>query len=63
MFLGQDRDHIDTTLVVEHTTERCESRELFKGVLDGRARGVLQGKVIVRPEARKKPTASRWRRR
>ena len=30
-----------------------ESRELFKGVLADRARGVFQGKVIVRPNAQK----------
>ena len=32
---------------------RCESRELFKGVLADRAHGVFQGKVIVRPDAQK----------
>ena len=52
-FLGRDRDHIDTTMVVDHAVPQCESRELFKGVLDGRARGVFQGKVIVRPDAQK----------
>jgi Fe-S cluster assembly protein SufD len=52
-FLGRGRDHIDTTLVVDHAVPGCESRELFKGVLDGRARGVFQGKVIVRPDAQK----------
>jgi Fe-S cluster assembly protein SufD len=53
LFLGRDNDHIDTTLVVDHAVPGCESRELFKGVLDGRARGVFQGKVIVRPDAQK----------
>ena len=52
-FLGRGSDHIDTTLVVDHAVPGCESRELFKGVLDGRARGVFQGKVIVRPDAQK----------
>ena len=52
-FLGRGSDHIDTTLVVDHAVAGCESRELFKGVLDGRARGVFQGKVIVRPDAQK----------
>jgi Fe-S cluster assembly protein SufD len=52
-FLGRGGDHIDTTLVVDHSTTGCESRELFKGVLDGRARGIFQGKVIVRAEAQK----------
>ena len=39
--------------MVDHAVPRCESRELFKGVLADRARGVFQGKVIVRPDAQK----------
>jgi Fe-S cluster assembly protein SufD len=31
----------------------CTSRELFKAVLDGQARAVFQGRVIVRPDAQK----------
>lgn len=53
VFLGTDSEHIDTTLVVDHAVPQCESRELYKGVLDGRARGIFQGKVIVRPGAQK----------
>ncbi len=34
-FLGRGSEHIDTTLVVDHAVPGCESRELFKGVLDG----------------------------
>ena len=52
-FLGCDSEHIDTTLVVDHAVPGGESRELFKGVLADRARGVFQGKVIVRPDAQK----------
>jgi Fe-S cluster assembly protein SufD len=52
-FLGRGSEHIDTTLVVDHAVPGCESRELFKGVLADRARGVFQGKVIVRPDAQK----------
>lgn len=53
LMLGRGKDHIDTTLVVDHTTTGCEGRELFKAVLDDRARAVFQGKVIVAPEAQK----------
>ena len=53
LFLGRGTEHIDTTLVVDHAVPRCESRELYKGVLDGEARGIFQGKVIVRPDAQK----------
>lgn len=52
-FLGRGGDHIDTTLTVDHAVPHCTSRELFAGVLDGQARGVFQGKVIVRPDAQK----------
>ena len=39
--------------MVDHKVPGCESRELFKGVLADRARGVFQGKIIVRPGADK----------
>ncbi len=52
-FLTRGSEHVDTTLVVDHAVPRCESRELFKGVLDGRSRAVFQGKIIVRPDAQK----------
>ena len=52
-FLARGTAHIDTTLVVDHKVPHCESRELFKGVLADRARGVFQGKIIVRPGAEK----------
>ncbi|MDJ1156721.1 Fe-S cluster assembly protein SufD [Chelatococcus sp. SYSU_G07232] len=47
------RQHADTTLVVDHAVPGCESRELFKTVVDGEATGVFQGKIIVRPDAQK----------
>jgi Fe-S cluster assembly protein SufD len=52
-FLGRGAEHIDTTLVIDHAVPGCTSRELVKGVLADRARGVFQGKVIVRPDAQK----------
>jgi Fe-S cluster assembly protein SufD len=52
-FLGRGSEHIDTTLLVDHAVPGCESRELFKGVLAERARGVFQGKIIVRPNAQR----------
>ena len=52
-YLNGDQGHTDTTLVIDHAVPHCTSRELVKGVLDQRARGVFQGKVIVRPDAQK----------
>jgi Fe-S cluster assembly protein SufD len=45
--VANGRDHVDTTVVVEHMAPGCRSRELFKAVLDGQARAVSQGKVVV----------------
>jgi Fe-S cluster assembly protein SufD len=49
--LLKGRQHVDTTLVVDHAVPGGTSRELFKSVLDGESRGVFQGKIIVRPGA------------
>jgi len=43
--------HADTTLVANHIARNCQSREVFKSVLDGEAHGVFQGRVIVKPGA------------
>ena len=44
----------DTTLVADHVARSgCQSREVFKSVLDGEAHGVFQGRIIVRPHAQK----------
>ena len=51
--LARGSEHVDTTLVVDHGVPGCDSRELFKYVLDDRARGIFQGKVIVRQAAQK----------
>jgi Fe-S cluster assembly protein SufD len=51
--LLKGRQHVDTTLVANHTAANCSSRELFKTVLDDESRGVFQGKIIVQPQAQK----------
>lgn len=43
----------DTTLTLDHAVPHCDSRELFKTVLDDEATGVFQGKIIVRQHAQK----------
>ena len=47
------REHADLTLVADHAVAGCQSREVFKTVLDDQSRGVFQGKIIVRPHAQK----------
>ncbi len=47
------RQHADTTLVADHVAADCQSREVFKAVLDNEAHGVFQGRIIVRRHAQK----------
>ena len=47
------QQHCDNTLVVEHDALRGESRELFRTVVDDEAKGVFQGKIVVKPHAQK----------
>ena len=50
-YLGADRQHIDNTTVIEHKAPGSRSSEVFKGALDGRARGVFQGRIVVHRDA------------
>ncbi|MCH8951950.1 MAG: Fe-S cluster assembly protein SufD [Proteobacteria bacterium] len=51
--LGQGDSHIDNTVFVTHGSEGCESRQVFKNVLTGKAHGIFQGKIFVRQGAQK----------
>ena len=45
--------HADTTLIADHIARDCQSRDVFKTVLDDEGHGVFQGRIIVRPHAQK----------
>jgi Fe-S cluster assembly protein SufD len=51
--LLRGKQHADTTLVLDHAVPNCTSREIFKTVLDDTARGIVQGRIVVRPDAQK----------
>ncbi len=52
-YLLNGKQHADTRLVMDHKVPHCTSREMFKCVMDENARGIFQGKVIVRKHAQK----------
>jgi Fe-S cluster assembly protein SufD len=52
-YLLRGEQHADNTTVIDHAAPGGTSREFYKGVLDGTARGVFQGKVLVRRAAQK----------
>jgi Fe-S cluster assembly protein SufD len=43
--------HTDTHSLIEHAVPYCTSRQLYKGILDGKSRAVFNGKVFVREGA------------
>ncbi len=53
LYLGKGNQHIDNHTFVDHAKPNCMSNELYKGILDNKARGVFNGKIIVRKDAQK----------
>ena len=50
---GGEGQHIDNTTFIDHARPDSQSREIYKGVLDGNGRGVFQGKILVRQAAQR----------
>ena len=47
VYAASGRQHIDNHTGVNHVAPHCSSRELYKGVLDQRSRGVFHGRIRV----------------
>ena len=53
IYLGRQNQHHDITTNMTHARGHCQSNQVIRGVLDGTARGVFQGKVHVAQDAQK----------
>jgi Fe-S cluster assembly protein SufD len=53
LYLTRGDQVADTHTAIYHDQPNCRSWEVYKGILDGRSRGVFNGKVLVKPEAQK----------
>ncbi len=53
LFLVDGNQHVDSQTVIDHASPHGTSRELYKGILDGRSNGVFHGTIRVRPGAQK----------
>ncbi|HKV34136.1 MAG TPA: Fe-S cluster assembly protein SufD [Pyrinomonadaceae bacterium] len=53
LYLAGADQHTDTHSVIDHQQPHCISHQLYKGILDGNARAVFNGKVFVREGAQK----------
>jgi Fe-S cluster assembly protein SufD len=53
LYLLSGRQHVDNHTTIDHLRPHCTSREVYKGILDGRATAVFNGAIVVRPDAQK----------
>jgi Fe-S cluster assembly protein SufD len=53
LYVTTTGQHADTHSVIDHRKPHCTSRQLYKGILDGKSRAVFNGKIYVRPGAQK----------
>lgn len=51
LYYGTQRQHMDNHTTIRHAVPNCTSRELYKGILDDRARGVFHGRIVVEQDA------------
>jgi Fe-S cluster assembly protein SufD len=51
LYMVSTGQHTDTHSLIEHAHPYCTSRQLYKGILDGKSRAVFNGKVFVREGA------------
>ena len=53
LYFAGGEQHVDNHTTIDHAKPHCSSRELYKGILDGKSTGVFNGKIIVRKDAQK----------
>jgi Fe-S cluster assembly protein SufD len=53
LYAGRGSQHLDHHTTIDHATPQTTSRELYKGILDERAKGIFLGRIHVRPHAQK----------
>ncbi len=53
LYLGDDRQHLDNYMLVEHASPHCASHQFYNGILGGHSRGVFHGRILVHKNAQK----------
>ncbi|MFN0157918.1 MAG: Fe-S cluster assembly protein SufD [Bacteroidota bacterium] len=51
--LAMHQQLVDNHTTIDHAKPHCNSHELYKSILDGKSRGVFNGKIFVRKDAQK----------
>ncbi len=53
LYLVNGTQHVDNHTVIDHAKPHGASHEVYKGILDGKANAVFNGRIIVRKDAQK----------
>jgi Fe-S cluster assembly protein SufD len=53
LYVESGEQHVDNHTLIDHARPHGSSREVYKGILDGKATGVFNGSVVVRKDAQK----------
>ena len=53
LYLAAGSQHVDNQVRIDHARPHTNSRQLYKGVMDGRSRAVFHGSITVREGAQK----------
>ncbi len=53
VYVATGEQHMDHHTRIDHAVPNCHSFEVYKGILDGRAKGVFNGKIFVYQDAQK----------
>jgi len=53
LYIVNGRQHVDNHTQIDHAKPHGTSHELYKGILDGKATAVFNGRIIVRKDAQK----------
>ena len=53
LYIVNGTQHVDNHTAIDHAKPHATSHELYKGILDGSAHAVFNGKIIVRKDAQK----------
>lgn len=53
LYLSKDSQLMDNYMFVEHAKAHCDSRQLYKGLLNDDSKGVFHGRILVHNEAQK----------
>lgn len=51
IYLLKGKQHFDTHLFMDHAVPNCNSHELYKGILDDKAKAVFCGRILVQKDA------------